>query len=277
MENFNIALCQMKIGDDKKLNMKKAEEMMEVSYLKGADVVVLPEMFNCPYDNSYFKQFAEEFNSGETVRMLSNAAKKYSLYIVGGSIPEKDLQGNIYNTCFAFNRNGECIGRHRKMHLFDIDVKNKIRFKESDTLKAGDAITVIDTEFCKIGIAICYDIRFPELFRIMALEGAKMVIVPAAFNMTTGPMHWETLFKSRSIDNEIYTIGVSPCRDYNNSYIAYGNSLIVSPWGEIQGKLDEKEDILFQSIDLSKIDDVREAIPVFKHRRSDIYSVYGDI
>ena len=132
-------------------------------------------------------------------------------------------------------RNGHQIGKHRKMHLFDIDVKGGQYFKESDTLTPGDQVTVFDTEFGKMGLCICYDFRFPELARLMVDEGAQVIIVPAAFNMTTGPLHWELMFRQRAVDNQVYTIGAAPARDLNAGYHSWGHSIAVSPWGEYPG------------------------------------------
>lgn len=263
----------MVIKSTKKDNIYKAKEMICEAVDKGAEIVVLPEMFNCPYNNKHFREYAEVYPSGETIRMLSSTAKEKNIYLIGGSIPEIDNNGKVYNSSFIFDNGGNLIGKHRKIHLFDIDVKGKIRFKESESLTAGNDLTVVDTKWGKIGVAICYDIRFPELARLMALQGAKMLFIPAAFNMTTGPAHWDILFKSRALDNQIYIIGVSPARNENYSYVAYGNSLVTNPWGEIVDKLGEKEGILISEIDLDFIDEVRESLPILSHRREDLYKL----
>ncbi|ADK15199.1 MULTISPECIES: carbon-nitrogen hydrolase family protein [Clostridium] len=270
-----IGLCQMKVlSCSKKSNIEKAKSMIVQATDKGADIVVLPEMFNCPYDIKNFREYAEaEYCYGDTLKMLSSVSREKKILLIGGSIPELDQKGNVYNTSFVFNKDGNLIGKHRKMHLFDIDIKNKITFKESKVLTPGNKITIIDTKWGKIGIAICYDIRFPELIRLMALNGAKIVFIPAAFNMTTGPAHWELLFRSRAVDNQIYIAGISPARDINYSYVAYGHSLVVNPWGTITDILDEKEGILISELDLDYINDVRESLPIIKNRRKDIYDL----
>jgi predicted amidohydrolase len=269
---LKIGLCQMMVTEaSKKENINKAKNFIHEASCKGAKIVSLPEMFNCPYNNKNFRKYAECFPNGDTVNMLSNIAKEENIYLVGGSIPELDSQDRVYNTSFIFDNKGSLIGKHRKMHLFDIDIKDKVTFKESEVLTAGNEITIIDTEYGKIGVAICYDIRFPELIRIMALKGAEIVFVPAAFNMTTGTAHWETLFKSRALDNQIYVAGISPARNINYSYVAYGNSLIANPWGDVTNRLDENEGIIIEEIDLDYIDEVRESLPFLKNRREDIY------
>lgn len=273
MNTLKIGLCQMMVvKSTKEENIKKAQNMICEAADKGAKIVALPEMFNCPYNNKHFREYAEAFPEGETIKMLSSTAKDKNIYLIGGSIPEIE-DDKIYNTSFIFDNKGELIGKHRKVHLFDIDIKNGVRFMESEVLSSGSDITLVDSPWGKVGVAICYDIRFPEIIRIMALKGAKIIFIPAAFNMTTGPAHWETLFKSRALDNQLYIAGISPARNTNYSYVAYGNSLITNPWGDIIAKLDEKEGILIQDIDLEYIDEIRDSLPLLKHRRRDLYNL----
>lgn len=271
MTNVKLALCQMNVIDDKKENLKKASSMIEEAS-KNADFIVLPEMFICPYSNDKFIEYSESENDSPTLDKISSLASENNVYILAGSIPEKE-SGKLYNTSFLFNRNGEIIAKHRKMHLFDIDVKNKITFKESDVLTAGDAFTLADTEFGKIGIGICYDVRFPELARIMVENGALILFYPGAFNMTTGPAHWELLFRSRALDNQVYAVGVAPALNKNASYSSYGHSIIASPWGEIVCEAGFDEEIIFEEIDLSEIKKIREELPLLKNKRKDLYEV----
>ncbi|KYH35972.1 2-oxoglutaramate amidase [Clostridium tepidiprofundi DSM 19306] len=271
MSTVKVAICQMIVTDNKMKNIVKAEEMIVKASEKGAKLVVLPEMFNCPYDKKYFAEFAESYPCGCTIKMLSKVSKENKIYLIGGSIPERDSEGRIYNSSFIFDSNGNLIGKHRKIHLFDIDIEGKIKFKESDTLHGGNDITVFNTEYGKIGVAICYDIRFPELIRLMVLNGAEIIVIPAAFNMTTGPAHWETLFKCRALDNQVYMLGCAPARNVNAFYISYGNSIITDPWGCVIGRLGEEEGILIQDLNLDRIKRVRAELPLLKHRRTDVY------
>ena len=165
------------------------------------------------------------------------------------------------------------IGKHRKTHLFDIDVKGGQSFKESDTLTAGNSGTVFDTEFGRMGVMICFDIRFPEFARMMVNDGAKMIFVPAAFNMTTGPAHWELSFRARALDNQIYMLGCAPARNPAASYISWGHSIFTDPWGRVVDMLDEKEGILIGEIDLDYENEIREQLPLLKARRNDVYRI----
>lgn len=271
METFRIGICQLSVTVDKKANIERAEQMIREAVHNGSNIVVLPEMFNCPYESKYFSLYAEAF-PGETTGMISALAQELGIYIVGGSIPERAGE-KIFNTCYMFDIEGKVIGKHRKMHLFDIDVEGGIRFKESDSLGSGRAVTVAETKYCKIGVAICYDMRFPELMRLMALEGAEVIIVPAAFNMTTGPVHWELLAKMRALDNQVYFVAASPARNMDASYHAYGHSCIANPWGAIISEKDETEGIVYGDIDLSLVAKIRRELPLLQHRREDVYEL----
>jgi omega-amidase len=229
-------------------------------------------MFNCPYENEKFPLYAENRYDSETLKAISAAVRESGLYLVAGSIPELDGE-KIYNTSFILNPFGEIIGSHRKLHLFDVDVPDGITFKESDTITAGDNLTVLDTDFARIGLAICYDIRFPELSRLMALEGVELLVVPGAFNMTTGPAHWKTLISSRAIDNQFFIAAASPARDEKASYVAYGHSMIVDPWGDVLVEAGSGEKIIYADIHLDRLEEVRSQLPVLKNRRADIYDI----
>ena len=266
---FKLGLCQIKSYLDKNESMAVAEKYIREAAANGAQVVSLPEMWNCPYSNDYFREYAEPAD-GETVQFMSSLAKELGIYLIGGSIPELE-NDNVYNTAFVFDQNGNMIGRHRKVHLFDIDVKDGIRFMESDTLTAGEDITVIDTEYGKIGVAICYDIRFPDWHMKMAKAGAKLIVLPAAFNTTTGPAHWDLSIRARAVDNQVYFAANAPARDEKGIFVAYGNSCISDPWGKFIAHADEKECILYGDIDFDHVDSIREQLPLLKHRREELY------
>lgn len=272
MTLIKIALCQMNVVDNKEENLKKAALMINQSMEENPDFIVLPEMFNCPYSNDKFIEYCEEEKTSKTLSEISNLSSKNDVYILAGSIPEKE-DDRLFNTSYLFNRNGDVIAKHRKMHLFDIDVKGKITFKESDVLTAGNDFTIADTEFGKIGIGICYDVRFPELARIMVREGALVLFYPGAFNMTTGPAHWELLFKSRALDNQVYCVGVAPALNEEASYHSFGHSIITSPWGDIIAEANEKESLIISEIDLDEIKRIREELPLLKNKREDLYEI----
>ena len=270
MAIIKTAILQTHVYEEKSRNITQAAEILVRPELQGIDLAVLPEMFCCPYENKYFPEYAEA-EGGDTWEKCSRLAAERGIYLVAGSMPERDAAGHIYNTSYVFDRNGHQIGKHRKMHLFDIDVKGGLYFKESDTLTPGNHATVFDTEFGKMGVMICYDIRFPEFARRMVLQGAKMIFVPAAFNMTTGPAHWELTFRARALDNQIYMLGCAPSRNVQAGYISWGHSIVTDPWGQVRNQLDEKEGILIEEINLEREEQIREQLPLLKHRRIELY------
>lgn len=272
MEKIKIVAIQMSTVADKMENVRTVKTYLEKIKDENPDFVILPEMFCCPYQTENFPIYAEK-EGGPVWQQLSGYAKQYGIYLIGGSMPEKDAEGNVYNTSYIFDREGKQIGKHRKVHLFDIDVKGGQTFKESDMLTAGDSDTVFDTEFGKIGVMLCFDIRFPELSRMMVNDGAKVIFVPAAFNMTTGPAHWELSFRTRALDNQIYMVGCAPARDVSAGYISWGHSIVTDPWGRVTGMLDENEGILLAELDMDYEEQVREELPLLKSRRKDMYKL----
>lgn len=280
LKKLKVALIQITAGANKQHNLNHAKEFILRAVQKepSTDLVVLPECFNSPYSVNEFANYAENIPNGESTKFLSEIAKENKILLVGGSIPELGEDGKIYNTSVTFNRNGEIIGKHRKVHLFDIDIPGGITFKESVTLTGGNKPTAIELpEFGTIGEGICYDVRFPELATIAARKSKAFAMVyPGAFNTVTGPLHWHLLARSRAIDNQIYVILVSPSRNLNLSYHAFGHSLVVDPNGNIIAEAGEDEEIVFAELDPELITKTRSGIPVTFQRRFDVYDDYTE-
>ena len=269
-DKFNLAVCQLRTELVYGETMAKAEAMLRDAAAAGADVAVLPEMFSCPYDRRYFRTFAE-MGHEDSCRRLADWARKYHLLLIGGSVPEVDGE-LLYNTSFVFNAEGQQLARHRKIHLFDVDLPG-MHFHESHTFTPGSDITVFDSEFGRVGVAICFDVRFPELFRAMARRGAELICLPAQFNMTTGPAHWEATMRMRAVDNELFFVAASAARFEGFSYECWGHSLILDPYGTALAAADEKEQLLLAEVNRARIAEVRAQLPTFLHLREDIYSV----
>ncbi len=270
MSKIKIAVLQVKTELEWEKTMDKVHSMLTEAKSSGADIAVLPEMFSCPYDGRYFRTFAA-MGHEKTVERLSQWAAELRLIVVGGSVPEADA-GKLYNSCFVFNENGEQIARHRKVHLFDVDLPG-MRFKESNNFTPGNEITTFETRFGTMGCAVCFDLRFPELFRAMAVRGAKVVFLPAQFNMTTGPKHWEMSLRMRAVDNEMFVVGAAAARYEGFSYECWGHSAVVDPFGMVVSDCDEKEQILYADIDLDRVEQVRQELPTFLKLRRDVYTV----
>ena len=234
---MKIALCQTTVHKDWHKNLRNAERVIADAVKSKADMVVLPEMFICPYNKKAISAAAQP-EGGEAWQAMSETAAKY-----------------------------------RKMHMFDIDVEGGQYYSESSVITAGDEVCVVKTEFGPIGVAICYDVRFPELFRLLAKRGAKAVVMPASFNRTTGPAHWELLMRARALDQEMYVLGCAAAGDLAGSYNGWGHSIAVDPWGSIMEELGEGPGMLMAAVDFAKEDAVRSQIPVLQQLRTDIYEV----
>jgi len=272
---FKFAACQLKVTADKESNIENARKAIEEAAREKAQVVALPECFVCPYSNACFPAYAEEAIGGPVSQMLSDAAKSNKVYLIGGSFPEKD-HGKLYNTCLIYGPQGNLLGKHRKLHLFDIDIPGEQTVWESDTLTAGDSFTVVETEFCKIGVAISYDIRFPELAMLYAKAGAKFIIYPA-LNIYTGPLHWELLQRIRAVDNQVYVSAVSPAGiaadPPSTEYEILGQTSVIDPWGNVIASADNQPRTIYADIDMSEVDKFRANIPVTTQKRHDLYQV----
>ncbi|KAK1250537.1 hypothetical protein MKX08_010540 [Trichoderma sp. CBMAI-0020] len=277
---IKISCIQLASGADKDANLKHAAEKVAEAAQSGSKLVVLPECFNSPYGTNYFPNYAETLlpspptkEQSPSFHALSAMAADNGIYLIGGSIPELEPETKkYYNTSLTFGPDGKLLATHRKTHLFDIDIPGKITFKESEVLSAGNKVTLVDLpEYGKIGIAICYDVRFPELATIAARRGAFALIYPGAFNLTTGNLHWRLLAQGRAVDNQIYVAFCSPARDMSASYNAWGHSLIVNPMAKILVEADENETTVQAELVGEDIAEARKNIPLNTQRRFDVY------
>ncbi|CAG8255610.1 unnamed protein product [Penicillium salamii] len=277
-KSLKVACIQISSGPNKARNLAKAREKVLQAASERASLIVLPECFNSPYSTASFREYAEPLShsidpqESPSFAALSKMASDTGTFIIGGSVPERDLSGNIYNTCAVYSPQAKLLASHRKMHLFDINVTGGISFCESDTLSAGNKITIVDLEgYGRIGIGICYDMRFAEPSTIASRQGAFALIYPSAFNTTTGPLHWELLGRARAVDNQVYTMLCSQSRDPASSYPAWGYSMVADPMGQIVAKTEEKEGIIYATLEPGVITKSRAAIPITCQRRHDVY------
>lgn len=266
---MRITLVQMKVAADKAENVSHGREMIRRAAKEGTDLVILPEMFCCPYANESFVQNGEPAG-GMVWTEMSKAAAENGVYLIAGSMPEREGD-KLYNTSFVFDPDGRQLARHRKAYLFDINVPGKQRFYESETFTPGDEVTVFDTPWGRVGLCICFDMRFPELSRDMARRGAFLIAAPAAFNMTTGPAHWELLFRQRATDNQVFTVGVAPARDVNGVYVSYANSILCHPWGDVLQRCGADEELITVEIDPRETEKIRKQLPLLASLRDDLY------
>ncbi|SHH03021.1 Predicted amidohydrolase [Anaerosphaera aminiphila DSM 21120] len=267
MKKFSIGVVQMQSTASKEENLKNIEKYALEAIEKGVDLISFPENVN--YSG---EEFESERLDGNTFQLFSKLAKENKVYIHGGSISEDNGTKRPYNTTMFFDRDGNMIEKYRKLHMFDVDIADGPAYKESDSKTPGDEIVTVETELCKMGLSICYDIRFPELYRILALEGAKVIFTPANFVMNTGKDHWESILRARAIENTVYIVA-SAQMGQQPTYVAYGKSMVIDPWGDVIAKSSDKPGVIVAEIDLDYLDKVRSQVPSLKNRRGDVYKL----
>lgn len=247
----------MSVSVDNQINIQKLQD------IPTCDILVLSEMWNCPYHNDILKQ--GYLRHDESLNALLKLSKEKNIWIVGGSICTKK-----YNRCYILH-NGKIVCTYDKTHLFEFH--NHSNYCESDVFVPGDHLQCFDTPWGKCGVLLCYDIRFPEVSRLLAKQGAKILFCPAAFNEQATKKHWKLFVQTRALENEIFFCGVAPAKYTYKSYTSFGHSMIVSPFGDILLEMDEKEQTQVVDIDLSEVDKARKRMPYWKIRRSDLYQL----
>ncbi len=252
-------------------NLLSAAHYIREAATHGAALVVLPEMFAVMGLAATDKvDVKEDFKQGKIQTFLMQQAKENKIWIVGGTIPitaEKN-KNKVRAASLVINAQGDIVARYDKIHLFDVAISEKEKYEESATTEPGNKIVAIDTPFGKLGLSVCYDVRFPELFRYLFNQGVEIIAIPAAFTVKTGEAHWELLARSRAVENFCYVIGACQGGMHSNGRKTYGHSLIVDPWGTVIAKKDGVESgVITASIDLEKLHDIRRSIPVKQHQR----------
>ncbi|XP_028163063.1 omega-amidase NIT2-like isoform X2 [Ostrinia furnacalis] len=251
---------------DKTKNLATAVKEIHKAKQRGAQLVALPECYKYEHNIDW-----EEVPSGEACRALSEAAAEAGVCVVGGTLPERDGSA-LYNTCTVWDSDGSLLARHRKMHLYDIDIPNKVTHRESELVSAGDQITTFVFNGVKIGLGICFDICFPEMVELMAQDGCSLLIFPSDFHMVTGSRYWEALGRTRAFENQLWVALVGPARDPDTEYKSWGHSMLVDPWGTIKAELDENVGTILEDIDFNVVEEVRKQWPVRAQRRTDVYN-----
>ncbi|MCM3569040.1 carbon-nitrogen hydrolase family protein [Neobacillus mesonae] len=264
---MKVAVIQLNSKSDKQENLRKAKEYIIQAVQSGAELISLPEYFNFMGEDHEKRFAAESIPNGETPRMLSELARENEVFIHAGSIVEKFTEEKSYNTSFIINPNGEVIGKYNKIHLFDIEINGMPSYKESSTIQGGDSPVLVDLPFGKAGLSICYDLRFPELFRNHAVNGAKVLFVPAAFTQYTGMLHWEVLLRARAIENQCYVIAAGQYGSTAPGKACYGNSMIIDPWGTVIARAPEDEGFIMAEMKMERVENARESIPCLAHRK----------
>ena len=264
---FLAAAVQMLASDDKAANLKEAKHWVRHAAAEGARVVALPEVFIWRGSKKLERKYAEPI-PGPSSTAMAELASELGIYLLAGSILE-EIPGSekAYNTSLLFDPAGKVLASYRKIHLFDVDLANGVSLRESETRAHGEAMAVIKTDLCSMGLSVCYDLRFPELYRGLASQGAELIFVPSAFTAYTGEAHWETLLRSRAIENQVYIIAPDQFGKSARSFETHGHSIIVDPWGQVIAELPDGPGVITAEIDLAYLANVRAELPALKHRR----------
>jgi deaminated glutathione amidase len=270
-DRIRVACVQMTSRASKAANLERAEALIARAASTGADIVVLPEKWNLIGGADDYRAAAEPLDGGESVQAMSRWARTLGITLVGGSITERrDGREKLSNTSCVFDAEGDLVAVYRKIHLFDVEVGGHV-YRESEAEEPGTEPVVAQVEDWPVGLSVCYDVRFPELYRILALEGAELVTVPAHFTTPTGRDHWHVLLRARAIENQLYVAAAGQVGETIAGKPAYGRSLIVDPWGTVLAQAPDEETVVVAELDRARLRDIRTKLPSLANRRPDAY------
>lgn len=265
-----VAAIQMASGPNVKANLAEAEKLIKIAVQQEAEMVVLPENFAIMGTAESDKvKIAEEFGTGLLQNYLKEQAIRHNIWLVGGTIPIRSSEpGKVYAACLLFNPRGELVARYDKIHLFDVTIEaSNESYTESQTITGGDKVVVVDTPFGRLGLAVCYDLRFPELFRVMVDQGMEICALPSAFTSLTGKVHWESLLRSRAIENLSFMIAADQGGYHVGGRETHGDSMIIDPWGLVLNRLPHGTGVVVANLDTVKLERTRKMFPALQHKR----------
>jgi predicted amidohydrolase len=270
-DRIRVACVQLTSRQDKAANLSRAEALVARAASTGADIVVLPEKWNLIGSADDYRAAAEPLEGGESVEAMSRWARTLGVTLVGGSITERrEGREKLSNTSCVFDPQGELVAVYRKIHLFDVEVGGHV-YRESEAEEPGTEPVVARAEDWAVGLSVCYDVRFPELYRILALEGAELATVPAHFTTPTGRDHWHVLLRARAIENQLYVAAAGQVGETIAGKPAYGRSLIVDPWGIVLAQAPDEETVIVAELDRARLLDIRAKLPSLANRQADAY------
>ncbi len=268
---ITIGLSQMNSRDNKLENLMAAEKSIKDLAAKGAELIMLPEHFNFLGPEARRRENAEPLELSPSLDRMRNMAVSLKVHLHIGSYLERD--GNrFYNTGVVFNPNGERIARYRKIHLFDVEIPGGKSYRESDTISPGDEVVTFCIGDLTFGMATCYDLRFPELFRSLAAKGANVILLPAAFTLQTGRDHWELLLRARAVENLCWVAAAGQCGSSPPDHLTFGRSMVINPWGLVVCQAPDGVSTISAQLDLETIQAIRTKFPALTHRRNDLFS-----
>ena len=270
-DRLRVACVQINSSSSKAENLERMEPLVARAAATGADLVLLPEKWNGLGNHQILLDVAEPLEGGETVEAMSGWARTHGITLVGGSIVERrEGRDKLSNTCAVFDPEGELAAVYRKIHMFDVEVGGVV-YRESDSEEPGDGLMSCEVEGWKLGLTVCYDLRFPELYRILAVEGAELVTVPAAFTLHTGKDHWELLLRARAVENQCYVVAANQWGVVTGK-ASYGRSSIVDPWGVVLAKAPDEDCVISAELDRAHMERIRSSLPALANRQPAAYT-----
>lgn len=270
MNQNRVAAIQMASGPNVNANLLEAGRLIGTAVAAGAGMVVLPENFAIMGMNEQEKvKIREQDGVGPVQDFLRRQAKKHDIWVVGGTVPMvADAANKVLAACLVYDNKGERVARYDKVHLFDVSLEGgKEKYTESETIEHGTELVVIDSPFGRMGVAVCYDLRFPEMFRRMSDQGMDLLVLPAAFTAITGKAHWEVLVRARAIENLSYVVAAAQGGYHVNGRETHGDSMVVNPWGVVIDRLPRGSGMVIGDIDRGQLASIRRSLPAISHRR----------
>jgi predicted amidohydrolase len=264
--SFVAAAVQFQATANREDNLRRAGALVERAARAGASLVALPEVFSWRGAPELESAMAESI-PGVTTEFLAGLARRHGIYLLGGSILERNEETRPFNTSVFFAPDGRILACYRKLHLFDVRLPGRVEILESSRRRAGDEVVVVETELARFGLAICYDLRFPELFRSLMAKGAEVILLPSAFTFVTGAAHWEILLRGRAIENQLYVIAPNQIGKGDGGVPNFGHSAIIDPWGIVVAQARDEECVILAEVDLEYLRKVRSELPCLEHVR----------
>jgi len=270
-DRLRVACVQLNSGASKADNLEKAERLVARAAATGADLVLLPEKWNAIGSADTLRANAEPLEGGESIEAMAGWARTHGITLVGGSITEiREGREKLSNTCPVFGPSGELVAVYRKIHMFDVEVGGQV-YRESEAEEPGEETLVCEAEGWRVGLSVCYDLRFPELYRILALDGAELITVPAAFTFFTGKDHWELLLRARAVENQCYVAAANEWGVHEGGKASYGRTAIVDPWGVVLAQASDEDTVITAELDRAYLERVRRELPSLANRRPAAY------
>jgi predicted amidohydrolase len=269
---MRVSVCQMNSRADKAANTRVALALLDEAAAQGATVAVLPECLDYMGPDEGVIPNAEELG-GPLSSALAAKAKELGIWVIGGTIRIRDGSDRVGNTLIAYDPSGARVATYAKLHMFDITIPGQVDFLESRTIRPGREVITADIAGVTTGLSICYDLRFPELFRLQALAGAKILFLPAAFTAFTGQAHWELLLRARAVENQCFVVAAGQYGEYLPGKASFGHSMIIDPWGTVLACAPDGVGVTTADLDLDQLDKVRRELPALHNRRPDIYNL----